>query len=190
MLPIKNIHVVVGQGDDAAMSTAVDLARRSGAHLTGLAVEEQPELTHYMDEARALVEARVAAAGERFESAARQSGIDFSAATVAVPVNGSIEEILKRCRLSDLVVIAKAQPSDHFLSELIRQLLLDSAAPLLIVPSGQEGEPNYDRAAIAWDGRPVAAHAIRSALPLLELAREVTILTVLGREESPPTAAI
>jgi nucleotide-binding universal stress UspA family protein len=184
MVPVRDVHVVIGQDGGAAGRIALDLAQRFGAHVTGLAIEEQPELTHYMDEARAVVRTRVAEAAVAFEEAAGAAGVTASTVRLPVPVNGSLDDVLRRCRLSDLVVVGRAGSADGLVAELIRQLLFDSAAPVLVVPPA--AVRCFGRAVIAWDGRPVAAHAIHSALPLLDLAEDVTILSVVGNDARTP----
>ena len=186
-MPLRNVHVIVGE-EDHPSRTAIDLVRRFGAHLTGLSIEEQPELTHYMEEARVVVRKRTTTDRARFVALAETAGVDYSVADLAVPVDGSLDEVLQRCRLSDLVVVGQAAVRDEFHAELIRRLLLDSSAPVLVVPIG---DARFDRAAIAWDGRPVTAHAIHSALPLLELATTVAIVSVVrGGEPEPDTAEL
>ncbi|MCW5714488.1 MAG: universal stress protein [Bauldia sp.] len=180
-MPVRNVHVIVGEEDQPARA-AVYLAARFGAHLTALSIEEQPELTHYMDEARAVVRRRVAGDRARFVALAEAGGVGFSVADLAVPVDGNLNEILQRGRLSDLVVVGRAAAGDEFHSELIRRLLLDSAAPVLVVPTG---DSRFERAAIAWDGRSVAAQAIHSAVPFLKLATMVTIVSVVPRGGEP-----
>lgn len=176
-MPIKDVHVFLDE-EDHPERAAVNLATRFGAYLTALSVEEQPELTHYMEQAREAVRRKVAASRARFTALAREVGIAFSVVDLAVPVDGSIDEMLQHCRLSDLVVIDRASASDEFHSTLIRKLLLDSSAPVLIVPPGRA---RFERSAIAWDGRAGAAHAIHSAIPLLQRAETVTIVSVVSR---------
>lgn len=141
-----------------------------------------------MEEARTVVRAQVAADKARFIALADAAGLAYSLYDIAVPISGSVEEILQHCRLSDLVVVAKSAAKEQFRADLIRQLLLDSAAPVFIVPPRERGS-SYDRALIAWDGRSVAAHAMHSALPLLQLANNVTIVRVVPPGSPSPGSA-
>lgn len=181
-MSIGEIHLIL-RCDDQALRDAVTLARRLRAHLTALMLEAQPEVTDYPDAARSAIRERLAEGRRALMERTDREQVDFSAQNVSVPLDGSIDEILSRCRLSDLVVIPQAAPHDDFHQELIRGLVFDSAAPILIVPCNVV-ERQFERAVIAWDGRSVTAHAVQSALPLLELAQAIGIVSVVREGEA------
>ncbi|MCC6736230.1 MAG: universal stress protein [Bauldia sp.] len=181
-MSIGEIHLILRR-DDQALRDAVTLARRLHAHLTALLLEAQPEVTDYPDAARAAIRERLAEGRRAVMERTNSQQVDFSMQNVSVPLDGSIEEILSRCRLSDLVVISQAAPYDNFHQELIRGLVFDSAAPILVVPCTVV-ERQFERAVIAWDGRSVTAHAVQSALPLLELAQTIGIVSVVREGEA------
>jgi nucleotide-binding universal stress UspA family protein len=63
-------------------------------------------------------------------------------------------------------------------TELFQAVLLGSGRPVLVVPYIQRGEARLDNVLIAWDGSKEAARAVHDALPLLQRAKMVEVLTV------------
>src|SRR5690606_13175633 len=61
---------------------------------------------------------------------------------------------------------------------LIEAVLFQAGVPTLIVPAKNGGDLKTDHAIVAWDGSPTAARAVRAALPLLSLARTVSVIMV------------
>jgi len=61
---------------------------------------------------------------------------------------------------------------------LAETLILMSGRPVLVLPDGHRGA--LDRAVVAWDGSPAAARAMNDALPLLQAAGSVEVVTVSG----------
>lgn len=173
------------RGHDQAVGDAVTLARRLHARLTSLVLEVPPEVTDYPELARAAIRARLAEGRRALAERANGAQVEFSALDVSVPDDGSIDEVLSRCRLADLVVVSQAAACDTFHQELIRKLVFNSAAPVLVVPS-RLVERRFERALIAWDGLPITAHAVQSALPLLELAQTICIVSVVRAEATAP----
>ncbi len=108
------------------------------------------------------------------------------AATLGVTGNGSLsvadrrdgEDLLLRLRTSDLAVVGRpGVDRDNQTPASALQALHETAAPVLIAPpSGALGELND--VVIAWNASQQAASAVRLALPLLKLAKRVTIVVV------------
>ena len=176
-MPVNELRLVLSDGGSAA--AAIDLAHRLDARIKALVVEEQAELTDYFDDARAAVRARVMAARDHFERLAAKRDVRFSVVDVAIPPNRSYGEIARHCRFSDLVVVEHSATAAVDGSRLMRELSA-STIPTLILPGTAAAPPNYDRVAIAWDGRPATAGAVLSAIPILKLARSVTIVATDG----------
>ena len=61
---------------------------------------------------------------------------------------------------------------------LIESLLFHARLPLMLIPYAGVRDFQPDRAIIGWNGSSTAARAIRAALPLLSLARSVTVVIV------------
>jgi len=99
------------------------------------------------------------------------------------------EQALPHAFVADLVVHGRtAQPQDAERS-LFAALLLSSGRPLLLVPPG-EPPTAFERIVVAWKPTREATRALHDALPLLQRARSIDLLTVgssPGAAEGPPS---
>jgi nucleotide-binding universal stress UspA family protein len=102
------------------------------------------------------------------------------------------EQLLRRCGLSDVIVLGSCEPGrSKGPSALVGDVVLSARTPTLVVPPNVRQLDCGGAAVVAWDGSPEASRALRSAVPLLEKARSVTLVTILGESEKdidlPPT---
>lgn len=90
-----------------------------------------------------------------------------------------------RSRLADLVVMARTTTvGDASFQMILNAILMESGKPLLLAPP--TATPTIGQhIAIAWNGSAEAARAVSSALPLLQEAEKVSILTVPENEHNP-----
>jgi nucleotide-binding universal stress UspA family protein len=173
-MAVKDIRLILHDGDSAA--AAIDLSRRLRARIRAIVVEEQAELTDYYDEARATIRARVMAARNHFENLAERANISFSVAAVTVPPNRSYSAVLDACRFADLVVVEQSSSAAADGPRLVRRLLAESPAPLIVLP--RSDSPRYDRAALIWDGRSAVAGAVAAAVPVLRMTQAISLFGV------------
>jgi nucleotide-binding universal stress UspA family protein len=186
------------EADAAAAQAAFAVTRRFDAHIEGLFVRIDPldtipifgegispaaidELTRA---AEAEMDKRASAAKAHFEAACGAAGV----ARVERPpapggtsarwseITGRRDQVIPRkARVSDLVVFG-AQPADSpELGGAIEATLVAGGRPLLLAPHGVQtlGE----RVAIAWNGSAEAARALAAAMPFVEAASAVQVLT-------------
>ena len=81
-------------------------------------------------------------------------------------------------RVADLTVL-QGSGEDASLSEtsLAEELIFQSARPVMMIPN--EGLRRFpDTIVVGWDGGLEAARSMKSALPILQLARNVVVLTI------------
>lgn len=105
-------------------------------------------------------------------------------------------QIPRHTPLSDLLVVGSHNPTGgkKSPSKLVSDLVLQVRPPILVVPPAMKRLQLDQPAAIAWNGSPEGAHALRSAMPLLVKASQVFILTAAERKadtesDLPPTGA-
>ena len=93
---------------------------------------------------------------------------------------GIAASIVSRSQLADLVILSlpdhSRSKSGHPLT-LVADVSIHSRTPVLAVPTAGEVFDPVGTAMIAWNGSPEAAHAIRAALPLLNRASEVQVVS-------------
>ncbi len=194
-------------GSDAAMAAAIDLGQRFGARVDFLHVANDPrDLMPYvgegmsgtaMEQIMASVEASNAKRREAVEASFKRlcSGAGLpevqpdemvEAGQFAVcldKVTGrQPEEIERRGRLVDLIVMPHPALAEGDESASMDAALFGSGRPVLVAPA--QLKAGFGRkVAIAWDGSREGAAATTAALPLLKRAEEVVIITAREDED-------
>ncbi len=179
------LHANQDDGLESRLQAALDLVRLFDGHLTCLhttpyeafitgdpfgGVYALPvvvdQLKQLEDEQRSRLDGKLA-----------NEGVSWDWLQVDGP---SLQAILDRSRLADLVVLSLAAEDgddDEPALSLAAAVAVDGRAPVLAVPQATSGLDALGPAMVAWNGSPEAAHALRFALPVLRRASEVHIVT-------------
>ena len=182
----------------ARIAEAVRLCAMLGKHIC--AVVEEPSFDIPVNPLAAGLGAvaAVEADQDRRAAAARAKVIaSFNAAVKAAPVTSSSvcersrfgrlagEHVAHAARVHDLCVIPYLAGEDGQRS-VAKAALFDGGRPVLLVPPAC-GQVRLDGSVlIAWDGGRASARAVADAMPLLERAADVVILTITGARRAPP----
>jgi nucleotide-binding universal stress UspA family protein len=176
--------------DRAGLEAAWQIAHQFAGHLTGLFVRPDPgELVPIIGEgispaiveeltrsAQTEIDRRVAVARQQFEAVGRTADA-ASVATDWLELGGSRIPVVARFgRVADLIVLTGEAADDPERRLVIEAALLDTGRPLLLVPAGWTGAIGRT-VAVAWNGRAEAARAVAHAMPLLEGAETLHVLT-------------
>lgn len=188
---LKTILVHV-QNDGSAhqrIEAALALARAAGAHLSCLHVTPIEAYVAFesfggvfvMNDVMKAIDDEVARLKTKVEEELRGEDVSWD----YVPVTGNVvSEIVGHAALADLIVTGR-EPARVELGRpvigLLGDLLQRSRTPLFI-PGSVPPDP-AGSAIIAWDGSYEAANAVRGAVGLLKLAREVRVVQVSERAE-------
>lgn len=181
---MKNILVLVHDdpGQEARLQAAFDLTRALGGHLTCVDVAITPPLLFTADDpgiaAMVIADARESEGGNRaqIEPRLKVEQIPYDWIDTVGFLAPSVREA---ARLADLIVLNRElDASFPDMREAIGNVLIGSDKPIVAVPEKARGFDAFGHALVAWDGSPEAEAALRAAVPLLKLAREVTILEV------------
>jgi nucleotide-binding universal stress UspA family protein len=169
---------------------AVSIAAALGAHIAALSCEMHVELPgHFIS--GAVVGLPGIIAGEASKS--RRNAQDLLAAFEAAAAKSGVsrESILQKCktfevpdllveyaRLRDLTIMPES--NDRWYAEAV---IFGSGKPTLILPQSPRSRPfELGTVAVAWDFSRAAARAVSDALPLLEKAKKVRVVTVLNEK--------
>jgi nucleotide-binding universal stress UspA family protein len=118
---------------------------------------------------------------DRLESRLANEGVSYEWARVH---SHSDVAITDNARLIDLIIVGKQGIGESAESgNCAARLAGLTTAPILLVPSGQKRLDLFGKVLVTWDGSGPADAAIRAAVPLLTLAREIEVLTI-GDDES------
>jgi len=170
----------------ARVKLAIDLARRHGAHLIGMAVVAPPYLPVDMmggaasADVYALLEegnrARLAGAKAAFKRETEAAGLS---AEFLERVDQPVEAFATALRYADLAIVGQ-RTEDSSDSDLPESVAIDTGRPVIVVPHIGYTRPIGGNVLLAWNASPQAAHAATAALPLLATAKQVTLLVVNG----------
>jgi nucleotide-binding universal stress UspA family protein len=181
---MKNVLLLVhdDEGQEARLRAALDVVRAVEGHLTCLDVIVYPLFVGDDDygavgmllqderqtegKNRLLLEPRIVAEGLPFDWVER---------------TGSFSECLvEAAALADLIVVNRKLDAAFGpdMRGIASNVLLEAKKPILAVPEAIRPLDIKGHAFVAWDGSAVAIDALRAAIPLLDLARRVTILEV------------
>jgi nucleotide-binding universal stress UspA family protein len=182
-MPLKDLLVHLDSSARASerLRLSVDLASRHGARLTGLFAESAilgASLVGRRDPenmARAAEEAR-----GRFEAACAEAKVSSRFWTIGgeeyADVVGAVVNV---CRRVDLAVFGQERGSDAPVPEgLVERVVAGSGRPVVVVPAFGSFGALGKRVLVAWTGSREAARALHDALPILERAESVLLVSL------------
>ena len=206
----RTLLVPVGAPDvgRSVLETALHLARRFDAHIEVLHVRPDPRgLVPYTGEGMdgSMIEEimevteregsdRAVRSREMFDDFAAETGlrvVEEPGETAGVTlswrtlVGREDEAVAVEGRLYDMIVLGRPIKDAALPSPItLEAALLDTGRPILVAPP-VAGASMGGTAAIAWEGSPEAARAIADAIPLLDQAESVHILSAEAAQVSP-----
>ncbi|WP_213778150.1 universal stress protein [Caballeronia sp. dw_276] len=188
----------------ARLKFAMQLARKSGAHLTGALTSFTPDprtfyvmagYSEYFEDHQKLRLKRQSALEQIFHAELEHAGV---AGRWVENIDYPINDITRLARCADLVVAGQEDPDDpeSFIADHFPATLVMSAGrPVLFHPCAGDFATLGENVMVAWNGSRESVRAVHDALPLLRQARRTTIVTVdeprdLVRAEGIPGADI
>jgi nucleotide-binding universal stress UspA family protein len=200
-------------GSDAVMVAAIDLGQRCGARVDFLHVANDPrDLLPYVGEGMSGTALEQVTASVEASNARRREAVDASfkrlcsglaqvgpeetaeAGTFVVCLNvvtgWQPEEIERRGRLTDVIVMAHPSLTESDESASMDAALFGTGRPVIVVPA-ETTKGFGSKVAIAWSGSREGALAASAALPLLQTAKEVVVITARESDDEvePSTLA-
>lgn len=192
-MPFKDVFLpLVGQPRApalAAIEKCVAVAAGLGARITALALEDdafvRPKVV-FPDEPDSAVSGGVREVGDMqrllnafTNAASRTAGIRAQSRSGRVPADRIASTLAEHARFSDLTLVPVKQ-HDSGAENIVETFLFESGRPLLLCPE-QHVEvlrPEFENVMIAWDQSARAARAVGDALPILQAAAAVRVVTV------------
>lgn len=181
------VHVDASRQAETRIALAAQLAIAHEAHLVGAAMTgisrivfednpllpPDPVLSHHV----ASLRERARQALERFETIARQTGASSVESRLVDddPASG----MAIQTRYADLAVVGQFDPDDPvpgLMSDFPASVMMQSAHPVLIVPSAPPHVQAFSRVMLGWDAGISASRAVTASLPLLRTATQVDVV--------------
>jgi nucleotide-binding universal stress UspA family protein len=193
-MAFKDILVALASYPEPAplsvVQDAVSIAAVLGAHIAAVSCETRVQLPgHFIS--NSLVSGMIGSETEKSRKNARELLAAFDA---AAEKSGLLHEtILEKCitldvpdilveyaRLRDLTILSVPAAYDQWYAEAI---IFGSGKPTLILPESQQPRTfQLGTVMVAWDFSRAAARAVSDALPILELANKVHVVTVVNEK--------
>lgn len=199
-----------GTRDATVLASAFSAAKPFNAHVVALFIRPDPtEAMPFFGEgvSGVVVQEIVDVAKEAADKAAEgaKAALAIAAGEAGVTVIDRIEkrdvptvsfhdtqgnfadQVTQRSRLSDLVVFGPLKEGDKpGIAEAFEAVLMETGRPVLLT-AHIPPKTFAARIAIGWDGSTTSSHALTAALPYLEKAEAIEILSIKrGTEEPKP----
>ena len=198
-MPIKDVFLpLVGQPRApalAAIEKCVAVAAHLGARITALALEEdvfvRPKVV-FPDDPDSAERGTMREVGDMqhllnaFTSAASRTGVRAQSRSGRVPADQIALTFAEHARFSDLTLVPVKQ-HDSQTENIVETFLFESGRPLLLCPEQhlEVLRPEFENVMIAWDHSARAARAVGDALPILQAAASVRVITVADDKADP-----
>jgi nucleotide-binding universal stress UspA family protein len=186
------VHIDDRSGCEQRIELAARIAARFASRLDGMYLV--PASHAFQDDDRLLPPVEVAK--RMSEKEARQHGealfrkIAASAALADVGFQvvdgGAIDAGIPEIRCSDLTIIGQPAPESDTAGvsrRLAENAVIGGGAPILLVPCKGVPVDSLSQVIIAWDGGREAARSVRDALPLMQRADRVTVVSWVDRHD-------
>lgn len=182
---MKNVLVLMHDdaGQEARFQCALDLTRAIDGHLTCLDVSILPifvgDYATMGGEALLMADEQTREHQNRTRMEARLAGeeVPYDWVDVTGELAGSLRDT---AAITDVIVVNRRLDTSDYpdMFGTTAETIIRSGRPVLAVPEGTTGFNAFGHAMVAWDGSREVEAALRAAVPLLQLAEEVTILEI------------
>lgn len=179
------VHVDASERCRARLAIAMRFAREFEAQVVGLHARETVVLPSYVsaepvinERLRQAVAEDAAAAETAFRKAAVAA--DVSATEFRTAPADASGAVCLHARYADLVILGQREPeADSAVdSGFVEKVLLAAGRPVLMVPCYGAFDAPGKRVLVAWNAGREAARAVTDAIPLLQRAEVVQLVTI------------
>ncbi len=173
------------------IAAAKELGTRFKAHVSGLYVtpgaqtyptSEFGSLANIYDGNREYFQTNLPKVKKDFETAMQREGLSFDFQEIDSETPNVANDVIKQCRAADLVVVSSTNRKDYTGVEhdFVERFVIASGRPVLILPLNVDTKFTYNEILLGWDDSREASRAAFDALPFLESAKSVRIVTIDG----------
>ncbi|MGI9331930.1 MAG: universal stress protein [Gammaproteobacteria bacterium] len=186
------VHVNTDESCAARLDVAMDLARRFEAHLTGLCIDpglrlpvtsEIPLPAEVAEQAEQLRKERIDKMRTTFDEATHAAEFPVEWRYIDREL---VTALNLNARYCDLLLLGQDQPGrgDYVVGGLPDQVVMSAGVPVLVVPYIGVQQAIGRRILLAWNGSREAIRAAHDALPLLNGADTVVVLSIDPDEDA------
>ena len=177
----------------AVVEDAVSIAAALGAHLAAVSCEVHVQVPgNILSGSIPNISGIIAGEAEKsrnsarnllaaFDAAAEKAGVLHETYLEKCPTFAVPDLLVDYARLRDLTIVSVPENYDQWYAEA---LIFGSGRRTLVLPEAPRPRPfELGTVAIAWDFSRTAARAVSDAMPLLEKARKVRVVTVTNEKK-------
>ena len=167
---------------------AISVAGTLEAHVTGVAIAFVPNIPgaslgylpiETIEAQQRENEMAAEDAVNHFTTASARAGVAAEPRVLRIGFPAAAEHFSRIARRFDLAIVGQVEPDVNSAEAAIAEsTLFDSGRPIIIVPYIQKAPLKLERVMVCWDGSRAAARAIADAMPLLERAGSIEVITV------------
>jgi nucleotide-binding universal stress UspA family protein len=189
------LHVHHDAEQDNRLQVAIDLARLSGGRITCVQVAGvEPYSADFHGELLGLaaiidtIHDQDRLVRQDIEARLRREGAQWDWRCFD---GGVVEALIAQSRLADIIVIShpiSGRPAAGQPLSIVGDVVVNTSAPVLMVPAGCNHFDAAGPAILAWNGSAEAAHAMRLAAPLLRRASCVHLVEVTDDYTGAPAS--
>ncbi|HTV84635.1 MAG TPA: universal stress protein [Dyella sp.] len=171
----------------ASLVTAIDIASRCNGNVTGCyvpgslrqqrAYETDPTIMSLLTD----IDYEMPDESAAFRDFAKRYGAGHS--TWAVTRTAIAPTMRKLGAWHDVIIIERDIVDEERVFDILGEGMLSSRTPCIVLPPHWDGAVSFERIVIAWNGTYESTRALHSALPLIQLAKHVTLI---NGEMRPP----
>lgn len=171
------------------ISAAVQLARDTGVHVSGLyvvpAVQVYPSVgfeaaPQVFEGNRSFFKENAQRVKQVFEDAMRREALphDFHQIDATTPLIA--DEVVACGRVADLILVSATNPDEitGVERDFVEQVVMAVGRPVIVLPHKGDATLSLNEIVIGWDGGREAARATFDALPLLKKAGKVRVVRI------------
>lgn len=184
--------IIVNLSSETTTNYAASIASAFEAHLAGVSFLYAPIIlvtdmggipADYIEAQRAENEKIATEAKARFDETVRRAGLSSESGILNAGLAEAPNIFGRIARRFDLSVVSQASPNKNVTDELIiESALFESGRPVVVVPYIQKAPLTLNRVMVCWDGSRNAARAVSDAMPFLEKAKTVEVVTIVGEK--------
>ena len=193
------VHLDDSAASPARFGAALALAKRSGASVTGVALQLELTISKYVgidfprslnDAQQEIVNKAADSAIAKFEAAAAEAGVKATTKRIVCGATKAPAQLSFHARHADMTFLGQPnshEPGGSFQESLLDGVMFASGRPVYIVPHIGRFDVPVRKAVIAWDGGKKAVRAVNDAIPLLEGRGGEVIVLVINAEQRQGT---
>lgn len=174
------------------IAVAASLARPGGAHVIGLYVAPSAQLPEefggavagaVVDEQLRGFEEQAQRIKELFEDRMKNNTFTYEWRFDKSSYDKTVSDsVIDHARAVDLVIVSQGA-QNIWIDEVPEHVLMEAGRPVLVIPSKGNFEKLGSEIVVAWKDTKEATRAVFDAIPLLQKARQVKVVTAIEDDE-------